>query len=107
MKKYFLLFIILFSAVSAGFSQESLKPRITVFPLINPASDNQVDIISDNVKKTAELTLKMIDRYEVVDLQLKDYETSDEWFSRFTEENSIDSIIFGKADMNEGRFHPA
>ena len=101
MKKYMLLSVFLITFITAVFPQDALKPRIAVFPLINPASDNQVDIISDNVKKTAELTLKMIDRYEVVDLSVKDYENSNEWFSRYTVENSIDSIIFGKADMKE------
>ena len=100
MKKYLTL-LLFFAVISSGFSQESLKPRITVFPLMNPSADNQVDIISDNVRKTAELTLKMIDRYEVVESPVSVYENNTEWFSRYTVENSIDSIIFGRADMKD------
>ncbi len=101
MKK--LIFTALFFIIASlnSFSQDVIKPRIAVFPLINPSEDPQVDIISGNVKKTAELTLKMIDMYEVVDADVSSYENSSQWFTEYASRNSIDSIIFGKAVMND------
>ena len=101
MKKFIIFTIILFTVSASIYSAETLKPRIAVFPLINPSKDTQIEIISENVKKTAELTLKMIDRYEVIDTSVTDYSDTPQDFRRYTEENSIDSVIFGKADIHE------
>ncbi len=100
MKKYIIL-IFLFGVSVSVYCSDALKPRIAVFPLMNPSKDTQIDIISENVKKTAELTLKMIDRYEVTDVYVSDYSDTQEYFSKYTLENSIDSIIYGKADIRE------
>ena len=101
MKRCTFVFLIFFAIIYSVYSQDTLKPRIAVFPLMNPTEDVQVEIISENVRKTAELTLKMIDRYEVVETDVKKYDGNSEWFSSYSVENSIDSIIFGKADMRE------
>ena len=93
--------MIFFAIIYSAYSQDSLKPRIAVFPLMNPSEDVQVEIISENVRKTAELTLKMIDRYEVIETEVKKYDGNSEWFNSYSVENSIDSIIFGKADIKE------
>ncbi len=101
MRKGLFFIIVFFAAVTAGYAQEGLKPRIAVFPLLNPNNDNQVGIISENVKKTAELTLRMLDRYEIVEIDAVEYENSNDWLGNYTVENSLDSIIFGRADMRE------
>ncbi len=99
-KRGLLIILLAFCAVNS-FAQDALKPRIAVFPLINPSADMQIDIISSNVKKTAELTLKMIDRYEVAEQEISGYENTESWFENYSVSNNIDSIIFGEAEMRE------
>ncbi len=92
-----LMLILFFIASSSIFPQSELKPRITIFPLENPAKDVQVEIISRNVQKTMELNLKVIDRYIIAENDIKDYSPDTAWLLEYCEKNSLDNIISGRA----------
>lgn len=95
--RYKALLLVLFLLSSYIFAQNSLKPRITVFPLENPSNDVQIDIISHNVKNTAELNLKMLDKYHVLSPPSDINITGSADFLSYCEKNSIDNVLFGKS----------
>ena len=95
--RYKALLLMMFLLPLHTFAQNSLKPRITVFPLENPSSDVQIDIISHNVKNTAELNLKMLDKYNVISVGEESHDMSSGGLISFCEKNSIDNVLFGKS----------
>ncbi len=102
-KKIILVISVVFLFIAPCISAQSeLKPRISVFPLENPAKDVQIDIISRNVQKTIELNLKMIDKYIIVGHTVAEYSSEKSWLIDYCEKNSIDDIIFGRAIIEEG-----
>ena len=96
-----LMLILFFIASSSIFAQSELKPRISIFPLENPTKDVQVEIISRNVQKTMELNLKVIDKYIIVENDIKDYSTDTGWLLEYCEKNNLDNIISGRALIGE------
>ncbi len=96
----FSAFITLFPVAHTS-GQDLLRPRITVLPLENRSADMQVDIVSANIKKTIDLNLKILDRYEIVQTKVNDFSRETDWLKNFCLENRIDSVIFGEASMTD------
>ena len=100
-KVFFSLIIILVLLLLPSFVFAQNKPKITVFPLENQEKDLQIDVISQNVKRTIELNLKMMDKYVVEDNAVTDYTGTNAWLLDYCAKNKIDNIIFGKANISK------
>ena len=93
-------FILLLMIPNFLFSQSSPKPKISIFPLENKGKELQIELISENIQKTMEFNLKIINQHNVIPNSLTDYTdySSDNlWLLYYCEKHNIDDIVFGKA----------
>ena len=93
-------FILLLMIPGVLFSQSSAKPKISIFPLENKEKELPIEVVSQNIQKTVEFNLKIINEHNVIQNSLTDYTdySSDTlWLLYYCEKHSIDDLIFGKA----------
>lgn len=104
-----LVFLVLLVASLLGVSaQVSVdRPRVLVVPFANLTNQQQNDVVADTSTDTIELTLRLLDQYEVVPDTVR---TSDALMDAgvanlreiATAEN-VDNVIFGSVSSPEGR----
>ena len=93
------VFILLLMIPQFLFSQIGPKPKISIFPLENREKELQIEVISQNIQKTVEFNLKMINKHNVIQNSVTDYSSDTTWLINYCEKNNLDDLIFGKASI--------
>ena len=92
------LYLILFFMPLSGLFSQAL-PNITILPFDNPSKDLQIDVISANAVKTAELNLKMLNKYKIIPVEKDTDNVTELWLKKCSDDNSLDNILFGSCSF--------
>jgi hypothetical protein len=98
LKLFWILSLLLFYT-SSLFSQEN-KPRVSVIPLFTQDGNSILTSLGNTVIETAELTLRLLDRYEIY-AEDEAPPTDMKQMEVFAERKNIDSVIFGEINAED------
>ncbi len=79
---------------SLPLSSQEPKPRVSVIPLFTGEGNSTLSALGNTVTETADLTLRLLDRYEISTEETPPEEPDQ--LAGYAERGNIDSVIFGE-----------
>ncbi len=96
-----MLVIGFFSSALPAQEKSSELPAVAVFPVLNATGKRSYDPLGTAVTYTVGFTLKLMERYNVVDVEHSVSAGDLDEIKRYAQENEIDNVIFGEIRTDE------
>jgi outer membrane protein assembly factor BamB/TolB-like protein len=105
-KKYKLFIPFIIASVIISFqlafsTDERLKPRVALVPLVNEGDDEQIDLLNETIDDTVMLNLERIRMFLVAKSEVMDPYKDFSKVREYADESRTDNIIYGKTFYNK------